>query len=130
MFSMTQLVRRAAQTNGKVVATIDGERSQTWSEFAHKIACFANGLQQLGIGSDGCVAMLALNSDRYFEFMFATPWAGGVFQPVNTRLAGPEVVYWLNDSEASVLIVARNFVPMVAEIRKQLQHVKHIIFVD
>ena len=87
MFSMTQLVRRAAQTNGKVVATIDGERSQTWSEFAHKIACFANGLQQLGIGSDGCVAMLALNSDRYFEFMFATPWAGGVFQPVNTRLA-------------------------------------------
>ena len=130
MFSMTQLVRRAAQTNGKVVATIDGERSQTWSEFAHKIACFANGLQQLGIGSDGCVAMLALNSDRYFEFMFATPWAGGVFQPVNTRLAGPEVVYWLNDSEASVLIVDRNFVPMVAEIREQLQHVKHFIFVD
>jgi long-chain acyl-CoA synthetase len=130
MFSMTQLVRRAAQINGTVVATVNGERTQTWREFEHKVACFANGLQKLGIGADGCVAMLALNSDRYFEYMFATPWAGGVFQPVNTRLAGPEVIYWLNDSEASVLIVDSNFVPLINGIKDELQHVKHIIFVD
>lgn len=130
MFSMTQLVRRAAQTDGSVVATVDGDRRQTWTEFADKIACFAGGLQQLGVGADTCVAMLALNSDRYFEFMFATPYAGGVFQPINTRLAGPEVVYWLNDSEASVLIVDSNFVPMIAEIKGDLQHVKHLVFID
>lgn len=130
MFSMTQMVHRAAQTQPNVFATVDGDRSQTWPQFAHKIACFANGLQQMGVGADSCVAILALNSDRYFEFMYATPWAGGVFQPINTRLAGPEVVYWLNDSEASVLFVDKNFLPMIAEIRDQLQHVKHFVFVD
>ena len=130
MFSMTQMVRRAAQTQPNVLATVDGDRSQTWPEFAHKIACFANGLQKLNIGANGCVAILALNSDRYFEFMFATPWAGAIFQPINTRLAGPEVVYWLNDSEATVLLVDKNFAPMIAEIKDQLQHVKHFVFID
>ena len=130
MFSTTQMVRRAAQTQPTVLATVDGDRAQTWPEFENKIACFANGLQQLGIGEDGCVAILALNSDRYLEFMFAAPWAGGIFQPINTRLAGPEVVYWLNDSEASVLLVDSTFAPLVAEIIDQLQHVKHFVFID
>ncbi|MFT4887764.1 MAG: long-chain acyl-CoA synthetase, partial [Pseudohongiellaceae bacterium] len=130
MFSMTQMVRRAAQTQPNVLATVDGDRFQTWTEFEQKIASFANGLQQLGIGADGCVAILALNSDRYFEFMFATPWAGAIFQPINTRLAGPEIMYWLNDSEASVLLVDKSFAPIIAAIKDQLQHVKHFVFVD
>lgn len=97
MFSTTQMVRRAAQNQPNVLATVDGDRKQTWPEYAHKIACFAGGLQRLGFGDDDCAAILALNSDRYFEFMYGVPWAGGIFQPINTRLAGPEVEYWLND---------------------------------
>lgn len=130
MFSMAQLIKRQAQTSGDAMATQDDKRIQTWSQYVEKVARFAGGLQKLGIGEDDCVAMLALNSDRYFEFMFAVPWAGGVFQPINTRLAGPEVVYWLNDSEASVLIVDSNFSELVVAIRDDLEHVKSIIFVD
>ena len=92
MFSITQLVTRAAQVNARGLATSDNDRQQSWSELLQKIRCFAGGLRDLGVDSDVCAAILALNSDRYFEFMFAVPWAGGVFQPINTRLAGPEVV--------------------------------------
>ena len=130
MFSMTQMIRRAAQVAGTTLATQDGDRQQTWTEFQTKLARFAGGLQKLGIGNDDCVAILALNSDRYFEFMFAVPWAGGVFQPINTRLAGPEVVYWLNDSAARVLLVDQNFAELVTSIRDQLTHVESIVFVD
>ena len=130
MFSMTQLVKRLAQTDPQMIATQDGDRVQTWSELSHRLACFAGGLQKLGVGDDTTVAILALNSDRYFEFMFAVPWAGGVFQPVNTRLAPPEVVYWLNDSDAKVLLVDSTFAPMVAQIRDQLPNVDHYVFVD
>lgn len=130
MFSTTQMVRRAAQNQPNVLATVDGDRKQTWPEYVHKIACFAGGLQQLGFGDDDCAAILALNSDRYFEFMYAVPWAGGIFQPINTRLAGPEVEYWLNDSEASILFVDTTFAPLVAQIRDRLAHVKHFVFVD
>jgi len=127
---MTQLIRRAAQTRGNDVATIDGDRTQTWNEFVEKVARFAGGLQRIGVGTDDCVAIMALNSDRYFEFMFAVPWAGGVFQPINTRLAGPEVVYWLNDSEAGVLLVDTSFAPLIADIREQLKFVEKLIFID
>ncbi len=130
MFSMTQLIRRLAQIHPGELATIDGDRRQTWPELVEKVAAFASGLQKLGVGRDDTVAMLALNSDRYFEFMFAVPWAGGVFQPVNTRLAGPEVVYWLNDSEAKVLLVDARFTGLVAEIRDQLRFVENLVFVD
>ena len=65
MFSMTQLIRRAAQTNGEGIATVDGQRTQTWREFEVRVASFAGGLRQLGVGEDDCAAILALNSDRY-----------------------------------------------------------------
>ncbi|MCY4265390.1 MAG: AMP-binding protein, partial [Gammaproteobacteria bacterium] len=130
MFSLSMMVRRAAQLKPEGLATVDGERSQTWSHLQHKLACFAGGLKQLGISQNDCAAILALNSDRYFEFMFATPWAGGVFQPINTRLAGPEVEYWLNDSEASVLFVDTTFVSLIADIKDKLKHVKHLVFID
>jgi len=128
MYSMTQLVRRAAQTNGNAIATLDGERSQTWKEFVVRVAAFGGGLQKLGLANGDCAAILALNSDRYFEFMFAVPWAGGVFQPVNTRLAGPEVTYWLTDSEAKVVFVDTSFVPLIEKIRGDLPHVEHFVF--
>ena len=130
MYSMTQLVRRAAQTNGNAIATLDGERSQTWKEFVVRVAAFGGGLKKLGLANGDCAAILALNSDRYFEFMFAVPWAGGVFQPVNTRLAGPEVTYWLTDSEAKVVFVDTSFVPLIEKIRGDLPHVEHFVFID
>jgi long-chain acyl-CoA synthetase len=130
MFSMTQLIRRAAQTNGEGIATVDGQRTQTWREFEVRVASFAGGLRQLGVGEDDCTAILALNSDRYLEFMFAVPWAGGVFQPINTRLAGPEVIYWLNDSEARILFIDNNFAPLLKQIKSELKFVEKIVFID
>lgn len=130
MFAMSQLIKRLGQTDTNMMATSNGEREQTWSEFNDKVARFAGGLKKLGVGADTSVAILALNSDRYFEFMFAVPWAGGVFQPVNTRLAGPEVVYWLNDSAAKVVVLDTSFAPLVASIRSELSHAEHFVFID
>ena len=130
MFSTSQLIARIVQTAGSQLATVNGERQQTWQQFQEKIARFAGGLQALGVAKDDCVAMLALNSDRYFEFMYAVPWAGAVFQPINTRLAGPEVVYWLNDSEAKVVLVDSSFLGLIDDIRPQLKYAKHFVFVD
>ena len=130
MFSMTQLVRRASQMAGARLATCDGERSYTWRALEERLARFAGGLRKLGIAAGDRVAMLALNSDRYFEFLFAVPWAGGVFVPVNTRLAGPEVAYWLNDSGAKVLLVDRAHVELLEKIRPSLTSVEQTVFID
>ncbi|MDA1074109.1 MAG: long-chain-fatty-acid--CoA ligase [Proteobacteria bacterium] len=130
MFSMSQCIKRLGQIDGDRIATVDGDRTQTWSQFNESVARMAGGLQRLGVGADTTVAILAFNSDRYFEFMFAVPWAGGVFQPVNTRLAGPEVVYWINDSAARVVFVDTSFALLVESLRDQMPGVEHYVFVD
>lgn len=128
MFSLTALIRRAAQVNPNAIATSDSGREVRWREFPQRVARLASGLKQLGITPDERAAILALNSDRYYEFYFAVAWAGGVFVPINTRLAPPEVVHWLNDSGARVLCVDSSFLPLIETIQDQLPALEHIIY--
>ena len=88
-------------------------------------------LSQRGRGWQGegdRAAILALNSDRYFEFFYATAWAGGVFVPINIRLAPPEIRHWLNDSEAKILFIDAQFAPVLAALEGQIPHVREIVF--
>ncbi len=105
MMYITQGLKRAAQVNGRGIATIDGERQQTWQTFADRVSRLAGALRSLGLKPDDRVAIMTLNSDRHLEFYFATIWAGGIFVPLNTRLAPPELGHILTDAGARILVV-------------------------
>ena len=126
---ISQLLTRAAQTRRDQIATICSGREHTYGQFAQRVQKFAGALKGLGIGDGERVAILAHNSDRYLEFYYATPWAGGVFVPVNTRLAVPEFAYWLNDSGAEILLVDDAFIGVVPELRKLVGSLRHIIYI-
>ncbi|MEH6525324.1 MAG: long-chain-fatty-acid--CoA ligase [Sneathiella sp.] len=126
---ITQILKRAVQTRGDLIATICGERQHTYKQFSNRVQKFAGALRSLGIGDGERVAILAHNSDRYLEFYYATPWAGGIFVPVNTRLAVPEFAYWLNDSGSEILLVDDAFAGVVAQLREQVPSLKHIIYI-
>ncbi|MCC5871367.1 MAG: long-chain-fatty-acid--CoA ligase [Gammaproteobacteria bacterium] len=128
VFSLTALIRRAAQINPNVIATEDAERQTLWQDFPERIARLAGGMQQLGVTTGERAAILALNSDRYYEFYFAVAWAGGVFVPVNTRLAAPEVIHWLTDSGTRVLCVDDAFLPLVAQLRAEVPTIEHVVY--
>ncbi len=125
---LTQALKRAVQINRTGTATRFEDRQWTWEQFGNRVARLAAGIRNLGVRDGDRVAILALNSDRYLEFLFAVPWAGGVFVPINTRLAPPEIVYWLNDSGASVLFVDDNFTDMLPRIRNDLESVDHLVY--
>src|SRR5690554_7050863 len=40
-----------------------------------------------------------------YTTLFRSPWAGMALNPINIRLAPPEIAYALNDSESSVLFI-------------------------
>ncbi|HZD25422.1 MAG TPA: long-chain-fatty-acid--CoA ligase [Alphaproteobacteria bacterium] len=125
---LTQAVDRAALVNRSGIATRFGEREQTWTRFRERVARLAAGLQRLGVGPGDRVALLAQNSDRYLEWFFAVPWAGAVFVPVNTRLAAPEVAYWLNDSGSSALFVDDDFLAMLKPLEGKLETVREVVY--
>jgi acyl-CoA synthetase (AMP-forming)/AMP-acid ligase II len=125
---ISQTLRRAVQLNGQGTATVFASRRQTWREFEDRIACLANGLLGLGVNAGDRVAILALNSDRYLEYFYAVPWAGAAVNPVNIRLAPPEVAYTLNDSGSTVLFVDDTFAALLPSLQSQLESIKHVVF--
>ena len=126
--NLMQLVERCVQVNGGGLATIDGQRQHTWAQTRDRIARLAAGFRRLGCEAGDRVGILALNSDRYFESLFAVPWAGGVMVPINIRLAPPEVEYWLSDSEAMILCVDAAFAPMIEAVRDRLALLQHVVY--
>jgi long-chain acyl-CoA synthetase len=80
------------------------------------VARLAGFLHARGFETGERIAILSLNNDRYFEALFAIPWAGGVVVPINTRLAAPEIDYLLRDSGARTLIVDDNFGGMITSL--------------
>ena len=106
---ITQSLKRNVQLYPKKIATAFNDRVFTWEESKNRIARIASSIRNLGINTEDRVAILAHNSDRYFEFIYAVSWSGGVFVPINTRLAPPEIQFWINDSESKLLFVDKNF---------------------
>ncbi|MNJ15853.1 Long-chain-fatty-acid--CoA ligase [compost metagenome] len=113
---LTQGLQRMLQQEPDHLATIYRGRRQTYRELGQRVSRLAGALRALGMNSDDRVGMLALNSDRYLEYMLATWWGGGVLNPVNIRWSVPEIVFSLDDCDTGILIVDDHFLPMVEQI--------------
>ncbi|HJT92584.1 MAG TPA: AMP-binding protein, partial [Mycobacterium sp.] len=114
---VTQGLHRVVQQTPELPATIFQGRVRTWAESADRVARLAGALRAIGVQRGDRVAMLALNSDRYHEYLFAVPWAGAVLNPVNTRWSPAEITYSLNDSESRVLIVDDTFSELASTLK-------------
>jgi long-chain acyl-CoA synthetase len=114
---LTQGLHRALQLQPERIATIFRDRIRTYREFTDRVARLASGLRSVGMKAEDRVGMLALNSDRYLEYLQATWWGGGVVNPVNIRWSAPEIVYSLDDCDTGILIVDDFFLRMVEQIR-------------
>lgn len=112
----TQPLHRALQQHPDRTATIFGNRRRSFRAFADRVARLAGGLHGLGLRPGDRLAMLGLNSDLYWEYLVAVPWAGGVVNPCNTRWNAAEIAYALADSGSRILLVDDHFVPMAREL--------------
>ncbi len=126
---ISSVINRSVQISGPKMASDFLDRQRSWNEFGERIARLGGALRDIGVTHGDRVACLSLNNDRYLEFFFGTPWAGAVFVPINIRLAPPEVVFWLNDSGSSVLLIDDAFMAMLPAIKDKLDTVKTIIHI-
>jgi len=99
---------RAARQGDKTVLSFEG-RDTTFAEFDTHTNQVANGLIAMGLSPGDRIAFLGKNSDWYFELLFGAIKAGVVPVPVGWRLAEPEVLFILENSEAQLLFVEQDF---------------------
>src|ERR1700760_2041122 len=107
---LTMGLQQSAAHHPRRVATIFENRRRTYAEILDRVARLAAGFTALGTKPGDRIAILALNSDAYFEAYYAILWAGCLAVPCNTRWAAAEHLAALADCEPSLLLVDQHFV--------------------
>jgi fatty-acyl-CoA synthase len=108
--------RRARKTPDRVAIIYDGVRL-SYVDLHDRVARLTAALRALDVRRGDRVAFLGPNHPAFIETMFATWSAGGVFVPLNFRLAPPELVHQLADSAAGTLVYAPQYAAVVDGLR-------------
>lgn len=126
--SITQGLKRAVHVNPKGTATISDGRSRNWTEVKDRVSKLAGALQDWGLKSDDRVAVIAFNSDRYLELLYAPAWAGTVVVPVNIRLAPAEMLHVLIDSGSRILFVSDPFAGLIQPHLDKVPNIETVVY--
>lgn len=102
----------------------------SYAQIVERVARLARALTKLGANEGSVVSVMDWDSNRYFECYFAVPMLGAVLHTVNIRLSPEQILYTLNHARADVLLVHRDFLPVLQQIRSQLTTVRRFVLVE
>ncbi len=109
-------------------AIIYRNRTYTWREVYERCIRFASVLEKNGIKAGDTVSIMAANTPELFEAHYSVPMTGAVLNAINTRLDSKTVGYILKHADTKVLIVDRQFSPVVKKALDDLG--KKILIID
>jgi fatty-acyl-CoA synthase len=128
--TLADISRQQAKKRGNSTAFYFQGRETTYAAFDKHTSQVANGLIALGQKPNARIGYLGMNSDRYFEVLLGSAKANTVVVGINWRLAGPEVVYVLNDAGCETMFCGAEFVPLIEAVKASCPKLKHIIAID
>lgn len=128
MKTVGETVRWRARQHPQQAAIWHEGRELTYAELDRRSNRVANALVAAGLEPGQRVCVLDKGHDAFFETIFGIAKAGGVYTPVNWRLAPPEIAFVVNDAEAPVLFVGEAFAKPVTAVRNELQTVRHMVY--
>ncbi|MCO5401609.1 fatty acid--CoA ligase [Ralstonia soli] len=122
-----QLLLNSQSLYGDQEITYRGELRYSFHAFRQRVGRLASALTALGVRHGSTVAVMDWDSHRYLESYFGIPMMGATLFTVNVRLSAQQILYTLNDSEAEVVLVHADFVPLLEEIKGDLACVRHVV---
>jgi len=127
---LASLLEHAERAFAAREAVVEGERHLTYAAFARRVRARAAAWRALGVGPGARVAILEHNTGAFLEAYFAAAWLGAVLNPLNVRLAVPELAAILVDSGAAWLVAGREFEPLVGALRHASTPLAHVLYTD
>ncbi|HSS09330.1 MAG TPA: AMP-binding protein, partial [Acidimicrobiales bacterium] len=126
-FTMAGVLRDwATRTPNRPMLTL-GPVTVTWAEHHARSSQVAQALLAEGVATQDRVAFLDKNGLDYFEVAFGGAKVNAVLVAVNWRLAPAEMAAVINDAEARVLFVGREFLDHLGAFEDQLTTVKRVV---
>lgn len=98
----------------------------TYSEWNEAVNRFAHSLEDLGVKKGDKVALQMPNTKEFLIAYVAVQRIGALSVPINARLIGQEVMYILDDSDASVFITQELIFEQVRHLPEQSSEIKFI----
>ena len=128
MISMPALIERAARLNPNGICTRYEGREFNWSQTRNEVARMGASLVAFGLNEGDRVGILSLNSDRYYQAVFAIPWAGCAVVPLNTRWALPENNHAVADSGLRMLFFDDAFTAQTEQLLAGIQTLEVAVY--
>ncbi|MBV6274382.1 ATP-dependent acyl-CoA ligase [Alcaligenaceae bacterium CGII-47] len=102
------LLRQAEQFGDRRLLDVGGV-SWDHRDPAHLAATRAGTLARAGIVRGDRVALMSSNRAEFLECFLGCGWVGAVSVPINTASMGPQIEYFLTNSQASLLLIEAAF---------------------
>jgi fatty-acyl-CoA synthase len=123
-------MERAAQVFPARTAVVHGRIRRDYRTLRDRCVRLAHALSKRGIGRGDTVAALLPNIPAMLECHYGVPMTGGVLNTLNTRLDAGTIAYCLDHGEARIVIVDREFVPLLRMALTQCQAKPLVVEVD
>jgi acyl-CoA synthetase (AMP-forming)/AMP-acid ligase II len=128
MKSVGEILRWRARQHPQQVAIWHEGRELTYADLDRRSNQVANALIAAGLEPGQRVCVLDKGHAAFLETVFGIVKAGGVYTPVNWRLAPPEIAFVINDAEAPLLFVGEAFAKAAASIAAELRTVRQTVY--
>jgi acyl-CoA synthetase (AMP-forming)/AMP-acid ligase II len=90
----------------------------------------AAALREMGVGKGDAVGVMQVNCSEIAEIYFACAKLGAMFVPYSYRSRADELKVIVELSEATTIFAGLRYIPLVNDLRDQLQKVNHFISLE
>ncbi|MCP4240304.1 MAG: AMP-binding protein [bacterium] len=109
---------------------VQGERRLSWSQVERRARNLSAWMIERGASHQGKVAVYTYNHPAYMESIYAAFKASLVPVNVNYRYQAGELRYLLDNSDAEIVVVHEEFVPLLEEVLPELPRVVGVLVVE
>jgi long-chain acyl-CoA synthetase len=109
------------------VVLVADDRSLTYGQLEDRVRRVAGALAGIGVAKGDRVAVLLGTVPEFVEVLYGAWRLGAVVAPLNVMLTPDELGYVLADSEASLVVTDREFLPSVLAVRDRLADLHHVV---
>jgi len=130
MALIQDVLHKAVMKNGSRIAFDSISQQTTYDQMWRRITHIAGALADLGIKKGERIGILADNCTDYIVYHYATAIIGAILLVLNTRHTEKELIWALDDAEASALVTGARFQPLLGSLAKQGGSIRFTIGID
>ncbi|MFV0284327.1 MAG: ATP-dependent acyl-CoA ligase [Castellaniella sp.] len=112
--TVPRMLARQAALFGERPALRLGEVRWTHADVAPIAARRAGALRAAGVGRGDRVAIMSSNRAEVLEAFLGCGWSGAVAVPINTASRGPQIEYFLANSQTRLLVIEAQYLERLA----------------